>query len=202
MTPVSRVTVAGVVLRVDLTGFEVKGLGGAEGRSGYFGRRPRGDVTMEKIPMTAEGYATLESELKHCQKVERPRIIQQITDARTHGDLSENAEYHAAKEAQSINEGRIAELEDKLARADIIDVSKLSGDTITFGATVTLIDEDTDEKKVWQIVGEPEANAKKGKISITSPLAKALIGKTKGTSVEVNTPGGAKAYAVKKIEWR
>ena len=108
---------------------------------------------MEKIPMTAAGYAALESELKHCQQVERPRIIQQITDARTHGDLSENAEYHAAKEAQSLNEGRIAELEDKLARADIIDVSKLSGDTITFGATVTLIDEDTDEKRVWQIVG-------------------------------------------------
>jgi transcription elongation factor GreA len=157
---------------------------------------------MDKIPMTAEGYAALESELKHCQQVERPRIIQQITDARTHGDLSENAEYHAAKEAQSINEGRIAELEDKLARADIIDVSKLSGDTITFGATVTLIDEDTDEKRVWQIVGEPEADAKKGKISVTSPLAKALIGKTKGASVEVNTPGGAKAYEVKKIEWR
>ena len=157
---------------------------------------------MEKIPMTAAGYAALESELKHCQQVERPRIIQQITDARTHGDLSENAEYHAAKEAQSINEGRIAELEDKLARADIIDVSKLSGDTITFGATVTLVDEDTEEKRVWQIVGEPEADAKKGRISITSPLAKALIGKTKGTSVEVNTPGGAKAYAVKKIEWR
>ena len=157
---------------------------------------------MDKIPMTAEGYAALETELKHCQQVERPRIIQQITDARTHGDLSENAEYHAAKEAQSINEGRIAELEDKLARADIIDVSKLSGDTITFGATVTLIDEDTDEKRVWQIVGEPEADAKKGKISVTSPLAKALIGKTKGASVEVNTPGGAKAYEVKKIEWR
>jgi transcription elongation factor GreA len=157
---------------------------------------------MEKIPMTAAGYAALESELKHCQQVERPRIIQQITDARTHGDLSENAEYHAAKESQSINEGRIAELEDKLARADIIDVSKLSGDMITFGATVTLVDEDTAEKKVWQIVGEPEADAKKGKISVTSPLAKALIGKTKGTSVEVNTPGGAKAYAVKKIEWR
>jgi transcription elongation factor GreA len=157
---------------------------------------------VEKIPMTAAGYAALESELKQCQQVERPRIIQQITDARTHGDLSENAEYHAAKEAQSINEGRIAELEDKLARADIIDVSKLSGDTITFGATVTLVDEDTDEKKVWQIVGEPEADAKKGKISVTSPLAKALIGKTKGTSVEVNTPGGAKAYAVKKIDWK
>ena len=120
---------------------------------------------MEKIPMTAAGYAALETELKHCQQVERPRIIQQITDARTHGDLSENAEYHAAKEQQSLNEGRIAELEDKLARADVIDVSKLSGDTIKFGATVTLVDEDTDEKKVWQIVGEPEADAKKGRIS-------------------------------------
>ena len=135
---------------------------------------------MEKIPMTAAGYAALEAELKHRQQVERPRIIQQITDARTHGDLSENAEYHAAKEAQSHNEGRIAELEDKLARADVIDVSKLSGDTIKFGATVTLVDEDTDEKKVWQIVGEPEADAKKGKISITSPLARALIGKAQG----------------------
>src|SRR5690242_12522842 len=157
---------------------------------------------MDKIPMTAAGYAVLEQELKHCQAVERPRIIQQITDARTHGDLSENAEYHAAKEQQSHNEAVIAELEDKLARADIIDVSKLSGDTITFGATVTLVDEDTEEKRVWQIVGEPEADAKKGRISITSPLAKALIGKAKGTQVEVNTPGGAKAYEIKKIEWR
>jgi len=157
---------------------------------------------MEKIPMTAAGYALIESELKHCQQVERPRIIQQITDARTHGDLSENAEYHAAKEAQSINEGRIAEFEDKLARAEVIDVSKLSGDSIKFGATVTLIDEDTDEKRVWQIVGEPEADAKKGKISITSPLARALLGKKKGVSVEVVTPGGAKAYEVVKVEWR
>ncbi len=157
---------------------------------------------MDKIPMTAEGYSTLENELKHRQQVERPRIIQQITDARTHGDLSENAEYHAAKELQSHNEGRIAELEDKLARAEVIDVSKLSGDTIKFGATVTLLDEDTDKKQVWQIVGEPEADAKKGKISITSPLARALIGKAKGTSVEVVTPSGAKAYEVKKIEWR
>ena len=142
---------------------------------------------MDKIPMTAAGFATLESELKHCQQVERPRIIQQITDARTHGDLSENAEYHAAKESQSLNEGRIAELEDKLARAEVIDVSKLSGETITFGATVTLIDEDT---------------AKKGKISITSPLARALVGKKKGAQVEVVTPGGAKAYEVMKVEWK
>jgi transcription elongation factor GreA len=157
---------------------------------------------MEKIPMTDAGYTALEQELKHRQQVERPRIIQQITDARTHGDLSENAEYHAAKEQQSHNEGRIAELEDKLARADVIDVTKLSGDTVKFGATVTLVDEDTEKKQVWQIVGEPEADAKDGKISITSPLARALIGKAKGAQVEVVTPGGAKAYEVKKIEWR
>ena len=157
---------------------------------------------MDKIPMTAAGYSALENELKHRQQVERPRIIQQITDARTHGDLSENAEYHAAKEQQSHNEGRIAELEDKLARAEVIDVSKLSGDTIKFGATVTLIDEDTDEKRVWQIVGEPEADAKHGKISIASPLARALVGKKKGASVEVVAPGGAKAYEVVKVEWR
>jgi len=152
--------------------------------------------------MTAAGYSVLETELKHRQQVERPRIIEQITEARSHGDLSENAEYHAAKETQSHNEGRIAELEDKLARADVIDVSKLSGDTVKFGATVTLIDEDTEKKQVWQIVGEPEANAKEGRISITSPLARALIGKSKGSSVEVVTPSGAKAYEVKKIEWR
>jgi transcription elongation factor GreA len=157
---------------------------------------------MDKIPMTAAGYAALEQELKHRQQVERPRIIQQITDARTHGDLSENAEYHAAKEQQSHNEGRIAELEDKLARADVIDVSKLSGDTVKFGATVTVVDEDTEEKKVWQIVGESEADARAGKISIASPLARALIGKAKGTSVEVVTPSGAKAYELKKVEWR
>jgi transcription elongation factor GreA len=124
------------------------------------------------------------------------------SNGRTHGDLSENAEYHAAKEQQSINEGAIAELEDKLARAEVIDVSKLSGDSIKFGATVTLIDEDTDKKQVWQIVGEPEADAKHGRISITSPLARALINKKKGESVEVVTPGGAKAYEITKIEWK
>jgi len=156
---------------------------------------------VEKIPMTAPGYAALGEELKKRQSVDRPRIIEHIAEARSHGDLSENAEYHAAKEEQSHNEGRIAELEDKLARADIIDISKLSGDTIKFGATVTLIDEDTDKKQVWQLVGEPEADAKKGRISITSPLARALIGKAKGASVEVVTPSGAKAYEVKKIEW-
>src|SRR5450830_2090304 len=157
---------------------------------------------MDKVPMTAGGYAALTDGLKRRQAEDRPRIIEHIAEARSHGDLSENAEYHAAKEEQSHNEGRIAELEDKLARADIIDVSKLSGDSIKFGATVTLVDEDTDEKKVWQIVGEPEADAKAGRISVTSPLARALIGKTKGATVEVVAPGGAKAYEVKKIEWK
>ena len=157
---------------------------------------------MDKIPMTAAGHSVLETELKHRQQVERPRIIQQISEARSHGDLSENAEYHAAKELQSHNEGRIAELEDKLARADVIDVSKLSGDTVKFGATVTLIDEDTEKKAVWQIVGEPEADAKAGRISIASPLARALVGKKKGANVEVVTPGGAKAYEVINVEWR
>jgi transcription elongation factor GreA len=157
---------------------------------------------MEKVPMTAIGYASLETELKQRQSVDRPRIIEHIAEARSHGDLSENAEYHAAKEEQSHNEGRIAEIEDKLARADIIDITKLSGDTIMFGATVTLVDEDTDKKTVWQIVGEVEADAKKGRISITSPLARALIGKKKGASVEVVTPGGAKAYEITKVEWR
>ena len=157
---------------------------------------------MEKVPMTALGHAALTDELKHRQSVDRPRIIEHIAEARSHGDLSENAEYHAAKEEQSHNEGRIAELEDKLARADVIDISKLSGDTIKFGATVTLIDEDTEKKTVWQIVGEVEADAKKGRISITSPLARALIGKKKGASVEVVTPGGAKAYEITKVEWR
>jgi transcription elongation factor GreA len=157
---------------------------------------------MEKVPMTSVGYAALEDELKQRQKVERPRIIEHIAEARSHGDLSENAEYHAAKEEQAHNETRIAEIEDKLARADVIDIGKLSGDTIKFGATVTLIDEDTDKKTVWQIVGEPEADAKKGRISITSPLARALIGKKKGTTVEVMAPGGPKAYEITKVEWR
>ena len=157
---------------------------------------------VEMVPMTQAGHAALEEELKKRQSVDRLRIVEAIAEARAHGDLSENAEYHAAKEAQSHNEGRIAELEDKLARSEIIDVSKLSGDTIKFGATVTLIDEDTDKKAVWQIVGESEADAKKGRISITSPLARALIGKKKGSSVEVVAPGGAKAYEVTKVDWK
>ena len=157
---------------------------------------------MDKVPMTPEGFAALEAEIKHLKTVERPRIIKAIAEARTHGDLSENAEYHAAKDQQGITEARMADLEDKLSRADIIDVSKLKGDQVMFGATVTLIDEDTDKKAVWQIVGEPEADAKAGRISITSPLARALVGKKKGASVEGGTPGGAKAYEVVKVEWR
>jgi transcription elongation factor GreA len=157
---------------------------------------------MDKIPMTAPGYAALEEELRRRQQEERPRIIQAIAEARSHGDLSENAEYHAAKESQSLNEGRIAELEDKLARAEVIDVSKLSGNTIKFGATVTLIDEDTEEKKSYQIVGESEADVKLGKVSITSPLARALISKKVGDTVEVNTPGGGKSYEITAIAFK
>ena len=151
---------------------------------------------VEKVPMTGAGHTALEEELKRRQQVERPRIIQQIAEARAHGDLSENAEYHAAKEAQSHNEGRIAELEDKLARADVIDIAKLTGKTIKFGATVTLVDEETEEEKKYQIVGETEADVKSGRVSITSPIARALIGKTEGDSVEVMTPGGGKSYEV------
>ena len=154
---------------------------------------------VDKVPMTVTGYAALEAELKRRQQEERPRIIQAISEARSHGDLSENAEYHAAKESQSLNEGRIAELEDKLSRAEVIDVSKLSGANVKFGATVTLIDEDTEEEKVYQIVGEAEADVKSGKVSITSPIARALIGKKVGDAVEVNTPGGGKSYEVLKV---
>src|SRR5450631_2679198 len=154
---------------------------------------------MDKLPITALGHAALEAEFQRRQQVERPRIIAAIAEARSHGDLSENAEYHSAKEAQSHNEGRIAELEDKLQRAEVIDVSKLSGTTIKFGATVTLVDEDTDAKKVFQLVGESEADVKSGRVSITSPTARALIGKKVGDSVEVATPGGGKSYEILKV---
>lgn len=156
-------------------------------------------ATVEKYPMLAEGHAELMATLRNLKEVERPKNVEDIETARAHGDLSENAEYHSAKEAQSHNEGRIAELEDKLSRAEVIDVSKLSGSTIMFGATVTLVDEDTEEKKVYQIVGESEADVKAGKVSITSPTARALIGKKKGDTVEVNTPGGGKSYEVLKV---
>lgn len=159
------------------------------------------EIEMDKIPMTVGGYNALEAELKRRQQEERPRIIQAIAEARSHGDLSENAEYHAAKESQSLNEGRIAELEDQLSRAEIIDVSKLSGATIKFGATVKLIDDDTEEEKIYQIVGESEADVKSGKVSITSPIARALIGKKVGDSVEVNTPGGGKSYEILHVQF-
>ncbi len=156
---------------------------------------------MEKVPMTAEGHAALETELQRRQSEERPAIIQMIAEARAHGDLSENAEYHAAKEQQSHNEGRVAELEDLLSRAEIIDVSKLSGDTVKFGARVKLADEDTDEEKTYQIVGDQEADVKEGKISISSPISRALIGKSKGDSVEVAAPGGAKSYEILSVKF-
>ncbi|MBB3974561.1 transcription elongation factor GreA [Hansschlegelia beijingensis] len=156
---------------------------------------------MDKIPMTAAGHAALEAELKHRASSERPRIIAAISEARSHGDLSENAEYHAAKEQQSLNEGRIAELENMIARAEVIDVSKLQGDTITFGATVTVVDEDTDEEKVYQIVGEAESDVKQGRVSIGSPIARALVGKKVGDTVEVATPGGGKSYEVLSVRF-
>lgn len=157
---------------------------------------------MERIPMTADGYKALEDEINHLKVVERPTVIRMIEEARAHGDLSENAEYHAAKERQAFIEGRVVELEDKLSRADIIDISKLSGSTVKFGATVTLIDEDTDSKVKYQLVGDLEANAKKGRISISSPIARALIGKSKGDTVEVTAPGGARSYEILKVEFR
>jgi transcription elongation factor GreA len=152
--------------------------------------------------MTAAGHAALEDELKQRIRVDRPRLVQRIQEAiADDSNLAENSEYQAAKTEQEINEARVAELEDKLARAEVIDVSKLSGDTIKFGATVTLIDEDTGEKKVWQIVGEPEADVKNGKISVTSPTARALIGMAKGATVEVEAPGGVKAYKIRQVRW-
>jgi transcription elongation factor GreA len=154
---------------------------------------------MEKIPMTEQGYKTLSDELQLLKNVERPSVIKAISDAREHGDLSENAEYHAAKEKQSFIEGRIAELEDKVSRADVIDVSKVSGDDIKFGATITLMDDDTDEVHVYQIVGSDESDVKKGRLSITSPLARALIGKKAEDSIEVTTPSGSKAYTIQKV---
>ncbi len=157
---------------------------------------------MDKLPITIAGHAALEAEFLRRQQIDRPRIVQAIAEARAHGDLSENAEYHSAKEAQSHNEGRIVELEDMLQRAEVIDVSKLSGSTIKFGASVTLIDQDTEAERAFQIVGESEADVKAGKVSITSPTARALIGKKVGDSVEVNTPGGGKSYEILKVAYK
>ena len=151
--------------------------------------------------MTVGGYQSLDEELKRLKTLERPAVIAAIAEARAHGDLSENAEYHAAKERQGWIEGQIAEIEDKMARAQVIDVSKLSGGQVKFGATVTVVDEDTEEEARYQIVGEHEADVKDGRISISSPIARAMIGKETGDVVEVNTPGGTKAYEILKLEW-
>jgi transcription elongation factor GreA len=156
---------------------------------------------MEKIPMTAEGYQALDAELKRLKTEERPSVIQAIAEARAHGDLSENAEYHAAKERQAFIETRVAEIEDKIARSQIIDVSKLSGKQVKFGATVNLVDEDSGDKSKYKIVGEDEADVKAGKVSITSPLARAMIGKEEGDIVEVMAPGGAKSYEIVKVKY-
>jgi len=158
-------------------------------------------MSQEKVPMTAEGYASLEQEVKRLKSEERPRIIQAIAEAREHGDLSENAEYHAAKEQQSLNEARVADIEDKLSRAQVIDVSKLSGDTVKFGATVTIVDEETEEELTYKIVGDDEADVKQGRMAISSPIARALIGKSVGDSVEVVTPKGSKDYEILKVEF-
>ena len=152
--------------------------------------------------MTGEGYAALDEELKRLKTQERPAVIAAIGEARAHGDLSENAEYHAAKDRQGWIEGRIAEIEDKIARAQVIDVSKLNGSQVKFGATVTVVDEDTEEEGRYQVVGEHEADVKSGKISLSSPLSRAMMGKEVGEVVEVNTPGGVKAYEILKVEWR
>ncbi len=152
--------------------------------------------------MTGAGYRVLDEELKRLKTVERPSVIAAISEARSHGDLSENAEYHAAKERQGWIEGRIAEIEDKISRAQVIDVSRLSGGHVKFGATITVVDEDTEEEARYQIVGEHEADVRSGLISLSSPLSRAVMGKEVGDVVEVNTPGGVKAYEILKVEWR
>ena len=157
---------------------------------------------MERVPMTADGYARLGAELKRLKTIERPSIIKAISAAREHGDLSENAEYHAARDRQSFVEGRVRELEDKMSRAEVIDVSKLSGKKIKFGDTVTLTDEETEEKKTYQLVGADESDVNDGRLSITSPVARALIGRGSGESVHVTTPNGSRAYEVIKINYR
>ena len=156
---------------------------------------------MEKLPMTRAGHAALEAELKKLKSEERPAIIKAIAEAREHGDLSENAEYHSAREKQSFIEGRIKEIEGALGLAEVIDPSTLSG-AIKFGATVTVVDEDTDEEKTWQIVGEHEASVERGLLNVKSPIARALIGKEEGDSVEVRTPGGGKSYEILRIDFR
>jgi transcription elongation factor GreA len=161
-----------------------------------------GSKMVEKVPMTAEGYAIMQNEVQHLKQSERPRIINAIEEARSHGDLSENAEYHAAKEAQGWNETKIQELEDKMSRAEVIDPASLSGSTVKFGAKLELIDGVTDAIVRYQIVGDFEADVKKGRISLSSPIARALIGKKQGDEVEVHTPGGSRSYEIKKVAWK
>ncbi len=155
----------------------------------------------ERFPMSADGLNRLQDELRQLKSVERPAIIRAIAEAREHGDLSENAEYHAARERQSFVEGRVMELEDKISRAEVIDVSKLSGDTVKFGATVTLVDEDTEEETTYQLVGDVEADVKQGRLAISAPLARALIGKEVGDSVELSTPAAEKSYEILTIKY-
>lgn len=157
---------------------------------------------MDKIPMTADGFARLEEELKRLKTVERPAVARALEEARAHGDLSENAEYHAAKERQAFIESRMAELETKISRAQVIDTTNLSGGTIMFGATVTVLAEDDKDKMKFQIVGEDEADVKSKRLSVRSPLARALIGKKAGDEVEVATPGGGKLYEIIKVEYK
>ncbi|MFN6953571.1 MAG: transcription elongation factor GreA [Acetobacteraceae bacterium] len=157
---------------------------------------------MQKFPMTAEGLARLEEELRQLKSEERPAIIRAIAEARAHGDLSENAEYHAARERQSFIEGRIAELESIIPSVEVIDTSRFSGDQVRFGATVTIIDEETEEEKTYRIVGAYEADMKQGSISLSSPLAKALLGKKVGDSVEVPAPGGARSVEITAVAFR
>lgn len=155
----------------------------------------------ERFPMSADGLNRLQDELRQLKSVERPAIIRAIAEAREHGDLSENAEYHAARERQSFVEGRVMELEDKISRAEVIDVSKLSGDTVKFGATVTLVDEDTEDEITYQLVGDVEADVKQGRLAISAPLARALIGKEVGDSVELSTPAAEKSYEILTIKY-
>ncbi|MBA5723787.1 transcription elongation factor GreA [Candidatus Liberibacter sp.] len=156
---------------------------------------------VEKIPMTSNGLAKLQTEMRWRQQEERPRIIKAISEARSYGDLSENAEYTAAKELQSQNEGKLGTLEDIIARAEVIDLSKMSGPKIAFGATIKLIEENTEEEKVYQIVGNQEADVQSGLISISSPIARALIGKEAGDTIAVNAPGGQRSYEVLEVLW-
>jgi transcription elongation factor GreA len=156
---------------------------------------------MNKFPMTADGHKALDEEMKHLKSIERPAVIAAIAEAREHGDLKENAEYHAAKDRQGYIEGRLVELESKLAGAQIIDVTKLSGDSVKFGATVTVLDEDTEAQATYKVVGEDEADVRSGKVSISSPIARAMINKEVGDVVEVDAPGGLKSYEIVEVQW-